>query len=213
MTTRPWQVAGLATIAFPALWLLLAGPERVLGVDGGNAGMVLLITAAWTSLLALSRLPRGEGERAIAPAEWKAWIGTAFMLVAMVFVATRAELFLGPSADRHSAQGAVRSLVMLLVAWAVLSQVVAARWKGAVDEDERDRDIALRAASHGRNALVVAGIALAVSLGFPSPDRMAWATPFGIASLLVFGLMLGWLVEYAATALMYLAGRRSSWGG
>lgn len=210
MTTRPWQVAGLAAIALPALWLLLAGPERVLGVDGGNAGMVLLVTAAWTSLLALSRLPRGEGERAIAPGEWKAWIGTGFMLVAMVFLATRADLFLGPSADRYSAQGVVRSLVMLLVAWAVLSQVVAARWKGAVDEDERDRDIARRAAIHGRNALVVAGIALAASLGFSSPDRLAWATHFGIANLLVFGLMLGWLVEYAAAALIYLADRRKN---
>ena len=208
MQTRPWQVAGLAAIALPALWLLLAGPERVLGVDSGNAGMVLLVTAAWTSLLALSRLPRGEAERAIAPAEWKAWIGTGFMLVAMVFLATRAELFLGPSADRHTAQGVVRSLVMLLVAWAVLSRVVAARWAGAVDEDERDREIALRASGHGRNALVVAGIALAVSLGFSPPDRLAWATHFGIANLLVFGLMLGWLVEYAATALMYLADRR-----
>ena len=208
MQTRPWQVAGLAAIALPALWLLLAGPERVLGVDSGNAGMVLLVTAAWTSLLALSRLPRGEAERAIAPAEWKAWIGTGFMLVAMVFLATRAELFLGPSADRHTAQGVVRSLVMLLVAWAVLSRVVAARWAGAVDEDERDREIALRASGHGRNALVVAGIALAVSLGFSPPDRLAWATHFGIANLLVFGLMLGWLVEYVATALMYLADRR-----
>lgn len=208
MQTRPWQVAGLAAIALPALWLLLAGPERVLGVDSGNAGMVLLVTAAWTGLLALSRLPRGEAERAIAPAEWKAWIGTGFMLVAMVFLATRAELFLGPSADRHTAQGVVRSLVMLLVAWAVLSRVVAARWAGAVDEDERDREIALRASGHGRNALVVAGIALAVSLGFSPPDRLAWATHFGIANLLVFGLMLGWLVEYAATALMYLADRR-----
>jgi len=198
----------LAAIALPALWLLLAGPERALGVDSGNAGMVLLVTAAWTSLLALSRLPRGEAERKIAPAEWKAWIGTGFMLVAMVFLATRAELFLGPSADRHTAQGVVRSLVMLLVAWAVLSRVVAARWAGAVDEDERDREIALRASGHGRNALVMAGIALAVSLGFSPPDRLAWATHLGIANLLVFGLMLGWLVEYAATALMYVTDRR-----
>lgn len=208
MQTRPWQVAGLTAIALPALWLLLAGPERVLGVDSGHAGMVLLVTAAWTSLLALSFLPRGEGERAIAPGEWKAWIGTGFMLVAMVFLATRAELFLGASADRYSAQGAARSLVMLLIAWAVLSRVVAARWKGAVDEDERDREIALKAATHGRAALVVTLIVVAVLLGFSPADRLAWATHFAVANLLVSSLMLGWLVEYAATALMYLADRR-----
>lgn len=207
MQTRPWQVAGLAAIALPALWLLLAGPARVLGVDSGHAGMVLLVTAAWTSLLALSRLPRGAGEQAIAPGEWNAWIGAGFMLVAMLFLATRAELFLGPSADRHSAQGVARSLVLLLVAWAVLSRVVAARWKGAVEEDERDREIARRASAHGRAALVVTVIVLAVLLGFTPGERLAWATHFGIANVLVFALMLGWLVEYVATALIYLVDR------
>lgn len=69
MQARPWHVFGLAAIALPALWLLLAGPERVLGFDTGKLGMALLVTAAWTSLFALSRLPRGEGEAAIAPGE------------------------------------------------------------------------------------------------------------------------------------------------
>jgi len=208
MRTRPWQVAGLAAIALPALWLLFAGPTQVLGLDSGNLGMFLLVTATWTSLAALSRLPRGEGERAIAPAEWRAWIGGGFMLWAMIFLATRADLFLGAAADRHTAQGVVRSLVMLLVAWAVVSQVLAARWKGVVEDDERDREIALRASTHGRRALVGSGIALAVLLGFSPVDRLDWATHFSIANLLVFGLMLGWLVEYAATALMYMSDRR-----
>lgn len=210
MQTRPWQVMGLAAIALPALWLLLAGPARVLGLDSGHAGMVLLVGAAWTSLLALSRLPRGEGERAIAPGEWKAWIGTGFMLVAVLFLATRAELFLGPSVDRYTAQGVARSLVMLLIAWAVLSRVVAARWKGTVEEDERDRAVARRASSHGRTALVATVIALAALLGFTPVERLAWASHLGIANVLVFALMLGWLVEYAATALIYLADRRRS---
>ncbi len=208
MQTRPWHVAALAAIALPALWMLLTGPRQLLGVDSDHIGMALLVTAAWTSLLALSWMPRGEGERAVAPAEWKAWIGAGFMLGAIVFLATRSELFLGATANRHAAAGVIRSLVMLLVAWVVLSRLVAARWAGAVHEDERDREIALRAAGHGRNALVVAGIALAVSLGFSPPDRLGWATHFGIANLLVFGLMLGWLVEYASTALMYLADRK-----
>lgn len=43
---RPWQVAALAALALPAFWLLLAGPDRVLGIDSGHAGRVLLITAA-----------------------------------------------------------------------------------------------------------------------------------------------------------------------
>ena len=54
MRMRSWYVAGLAAIALPALWLLLAAPERVLGFDSGMGGMVLLVTAAWGSLLILS---------------------------------------------------------------------------------------------------------------------------------------------------------------
>ncbi len=204
---RPWQVAALAALALPAFWLLLAGPDRVLGIDSGHAGRVLLITAAWTSLLALSRLPRGEGEGVIARSEWKAWIGTGFMLVAMLFLATRADLFIGPSADRYSAQGVVRSL-MMLVAWAVLLKMVASRWPGAVEEDERDRDIARRARSHARGGLVVALIVLAVLLGATPPERLLWATPFAIANVLVFALLLTWLAEYAVMALLYLADRR-----
>lgn len=144
----------------------------------------------------------------IARSEWKAWIGTGFMLVAMLFLATRADLFIGPSADRYSAQGVVRSLMMLLVAWAVLLKMVASRWPGAVEEDERDRDIARRARSHARGGLAVALIVLAVLLGATPPERLLWATPFAIANVLVFALLLTWLAEYAVMALLYLADRR-----
>src|SRR5690606_41941296 len=104
MQARPWHVSGLAAIALPALWLLLAGPERVLGFDTGKLGMALLVTAAWTSLFALSRLPRGEGEAAIAPGEWKAWIGTGFMLVAVAYLLSNADVFAGASFGDYVAQ-------------------------------------------------------------------------------------------------------------
>lgn len=206
--TRPWQVAALAAIALPAAWLLLAGPGHVAGIDSGHLGMILLITATWTSLLALSKLPRGEGEAAIAPGEWKAWIGTGFMLLALGFLLSRFDAFVGATADLQAARDVVRSLVMLLVAWLVLSRVLAARWHGAVEEDERDREIEARASGWGRTALVSALLVLAGLLGVSPPDRLAWATHFSIANLLVLALMLGWLVESAAAATMYLVDRR-----
>lgn len=208
MRTHPWQVAALAAIALPALALLMAGPARVLGIDSGHLGMFLLITAAWTSLLALSRLPRGPGEAAIAPGEWKAWIGTGFMLVALCYLFARRDAFVGLTADRDYGQAVVRSLVMLMIAWLVLSRVVASRWQGAVEEDERDREIEARAGGWGRATLVFAIVVLAAVLGFSPQDRLAWATHFSIANLLVVALMLAWLAEYAATALIYLADRR-----
>jgi hypothetical protein len=209
MKTRPWQVAGLAAIALPALWLLLAGPERVLGFEAGKLGMALLVAAAWSSLLALSMLPRGEAESVVAPGEWKAWIGTGFMLAAVAYFFLKLDVFAGAAFGDRAAQAVARNLAMLLVAWAVLSQVVASRWKGAVQEDERDREIATQAACWGRGALVVGVIGIALALGFSPAHRLQWATPFMIANVLVLALMCGWLFECAAAAAMYVRDRRN----
>lgn len=205
---RPWGVFALAAIALPALWLLLAGPERVLGLDTGKLGVALVVTAAWTSLLALSQLPRSEAEAAIAPGEWKAWIGTGFMLVAIAYFLGKAHVFQGAQFGDSAAQAVGRNLVLLLVAWAVLSTVLASRWKGAVQEDERDREIAVQAAAWGRGALMVHVVAVAVLLTFSPPHKLAWASHLMIANLLVSALMWGWLFEYAASAVVYWRDRR-----
>jgi hypothetical protein len=208
MRTRPWHVFGLAAIALPALWLLLAGPRQVLGIDAGPLGMVLLVTAAWTSLLALSLLPRGEAERALAPGEWKAWIGAGFMALGMGYFLGNADVFAAGGAGDAAPRRVATHLVLLLVAWAVLSQVLAWRWKGAVEEDERDRDIAVRAAAWGRGALMFCIVGIAVMLGFSPTHELRWASHFMIANLLIFALMWGWLVECAATAAMYWRDRQ-----
>lgn len=208
MRMRSWHVAGLAAIALPALWLLLAAPEKVLGFDSGKGGMVLLVAAAWGSLLALSMLPRGEDESAVSPGEWKAWIGAGFMLVAVAYFLSKADVFAGATFGSHAARAVARNLVMLLIAWAVLSQVMASRWKGAVQEDERDREIAVRAAGWGRGALVFCLVGYAAMFGFSPPQKLQWATHFMIANLLVLALMWGWLVECVATVLMYSNDRR-----
>lgn len=210
MRVRNWHVFVLAAIALPALWLLLVGPGRVLGIDTGHLGMVLLITAAWSSLLALSRLPRGEGEGAIAPGEWKAWIGTGFMLMAVAYFLGKASLFAGAEFGDVHVEAVARNLVMLLIAWIVLTRVMAERWRGGVEEDERDREIAAKAGGWGRGALVACVVAYAVLLGFSPADRLQWATHFMIANMLVFALMLGWLVESAVTVVLYRRDRTGS---
>ena len=55
----------------------------------------------------------------------------------------------------------------------------------------------------------VCRLALAVTLGLSPVERLAWATHFMIANLLVFALMWGWLCEYVATAMLYWRDRRS----
>lgn len=208
MRTRPWHVFVLSAIALPALWLLLAGPREVLGVDTGPLGMVLLATATWTSLFALSQLPRGEAERVLAPGEWKAWIGTGFMALGMAYFLGNADVFAAGEAGDPAPRRVATHLVLMLVAWTVLTQVLASRWKGAVEEDERDRQIAVRAAARGRGALVASIAAFAVLLGLSPPHRLQWASHFMVANLLVFALMWGWLVECAATAALYWRDRQ-----
>lgn len=204
MTIRRWGSLGLLLLAMFALWLLLASPESLLGIDTGNVGMVLLITVTWASLFAASRLPRDTVTQAASPGEWKAWIGTAFMAAAVAYFASNADVFLAATVwNDPGTRRVVRNLVLLLIAWSVLSSVLATRWKGTVAEDERDREIAAKAVGWARTGLLVFGIGLAVTLGLSPPDRLQWASHLMIANLLIFGMMASCLVEYVAIAVYY----------
>lgn len=140
MVVRRWAILSLLLVAMFALWLLLASPDSLLGIDTGNVGMALLITVAWVSLFAASRLPRDMVTQAASPGEWKAWIGTAFMAAVVAYALSNTEAFLAATVWNDAGiRRVVGNLVLLLVAWSVLSGVLAGRWKGAVAEDERDR--------------------------------------------------------------------------
>lgn len=209
MSLHRWGIAGLLAGAGIAFWLLLAGPSRLLGVDAGQAGTALLVTVAWVSMYRVSRLPGDELGAAASPAEWKAWIGAGFMLVAIAYFVAKIEVFAAAKVFADADASAVaRNLVLLLAAWSVLSTVIASRWKGAVEEDERDRDIAARAAAWGRGALVLAVIMLAVALGLSPASRLQWASHFLVANLLVLAVMWGCLFEYAAGAVLHWRARR-----
>jgi len=198
-------------VAGCALWLLLAGPKQLLGWDAGNLGMVLLIASAWGLLYSVSRLPREALERSASPAEWKARVGAGFTLVAMAYFFAKMHVFNdAPFPHNPDATAVGRNLVLLLIAWTILSGVLASRWKGGVEEDERDREIAVEAAGWGRGALIFGIVGVAVMLSFTPASRLAWATPLMIGNLLIFALMWGWLCEYAATLILY---RRDRTGG
>lgn len=204
-----WGWTGLLAMAGLALSMLLAGSGAILGLDIGSLGMALLVTTAWVSLAMVARMRRGEFERVVAPGEWQARIGLVFMAVATVYFLLELPGFQYETwPDAPYSRAVVTRLVMLLVAWIILSKVLAARWQGRVQEDERDREIKLRAGAWGRGTLVTAVIVLAVTIGVSPADRLAWATHFMLANLLVLALMCGWLVEYAATAALYWRDRR-----
>lgn len=199
----------LLLAALLAFWALLAGPGTLLGIDLGKAGTAVMVGVAWVSMYAVSRMPPSEVERSVSPGEWRAWVGFAFMLAATAYFLAKVEVFAdAPFWQNPHASAVGRNLVMLLIAWSVLSSVLGARWKGRVQQDERDREIEKQAAGWGHGGLVFCIVGLAVMLGFSPAARLQWATPFMIANLLVFALMWGWLCEYAATVVLYWRDRR-----
>ena len=200
----------MLVLAAMALWLLFAGPQILLGVDAGNAGMVLLVATAWATLLAIHRMPRGELDEVVSPGEWRAWIGFAFMLALIAYFLAKADLLLAaPLLDNPHADAVGRRLAMLVVAWIVLASVMRSRWKGEVQEDERDREIERNASGWARGALTLCVIGVAVMLGLSADEKLDWATPVAIANVLIFSLLWSGLVEYAVTALSYWRDRRA----
>ena len=201
----------LALFAGVALWLLLAGPERLFGWDTGMIGMALIAGCAWALLHAVSRIPAHALTASASPAEWNARVGAGVTLIAVLYFVSKLHVFNDADVVRNpGANAVVRNMVLLLIAWSVLSNVLSSRLKDAVAADERDRQIAVRAAKWGRESLIVGVVAVAVMLGLTPVDRLGWATPLMIGNLLVLVLMLGWLCEYAATLWCYAADRRAA---
>lgn len=203
-----WGLAGLVALALVSFWLLLAGPDEMLGVDLGGMGIGLAALVSWAAIHGITVAPRGELDHVVSPGEWKAWIGFGFTLLVAGYLLARRDVIAG-AGDLHDLGRIGRNIVLLIIAWAVVSQVLSWRWKGNVLADERDQVIEVRAAGWGRGAMVVAVIGVAVTLGLTPVERLAWATPIVIAHLLVFALVWGCLVEYAVAGLSYWRDRTS----
>lgn len=197
-----WGLAGLAGLAGVSFWMLLAGPGQLLGVDLGNAGIALLMLVAWTTLYGISAAPRGELDDTVSPGEWRAWVGLGFTAMVAAYLLLKADVIVG-AVDLRDLGSIGRNIVLLLVAWAVISQVLNGRWKGQVLEDERDREIERLAAGWARGALVAVTLVFVVLFGFTPVDRLAWASPIAIAHLLLFGLVVHSLVEQAVMVRAY----------
>lgn len=205
---RRWQLPALVVAAGLSFWLLLAGPERVLGVDLGGFGIGLAALAAWYAIHRLSTAPRGEWDEQVAPGEGRAWIGLVFTVLVAAYLLAKHESI--ASAGDYRELGRIgTNVVLLLVAWAVIAQVMRWRWKERVQEDERDRQIERHAADWGHGALVFCVVGVAAMLALSPPGRLAWATPIVTAHLLVFALVWGSIVEHAVSAIAYWRDRRA----
>ena len=202
-----WGLAGLVVLAFVAFWMLLAGPDEILGIDLGGFGIGLATLVAWASIHGISVAPRGELDEAVSPGEWRAWIGLGFSLLVAGYLLAKGDVIASVSDYRELGRIGV-NIVLLVIAWAVVSQVLEWRWKDKVLEDERDREIAVRAAGWGRGATVFVVIGIAAMLGLSPAWKLAWATHIVIAHLLVFAIIWGSIMEYGVTAVSHWRDRR-----
>ena len=178
----------------------------------GWIGTCLFIAAVWACVALVHRVPYSEDEARVAPGEWQAWVGVAFVGAVVAAMLLRMPAFVPevPIGRNPDAAAAGRGIGTLFVAWVVLAHVLKQRWAGQVLEDERDARIRLLAGQWGRGATTACVIALAVLLGFSDTDRLrGFSYPY-IAQWLMQALLWGLLFEQAATALLYRRDRLAS---
>ena len=197
-----WGLAGLVALAGLSFWVLLAGPEEILGLDLGKFSISVSALVAWAALHGVTAAPRSELDDDVSPGEWRAWVGLGFTAMVAAYLLVKADVIAG-AGDLRDLGKVGGNIVLLLIAWASVAQALRWRWKGQVLEDERDREIKGTAAGWARGALVAVVVGFAVLFGFTPAERLVWATPIAIAHLLIFALVWHTLVEYTVTVTAY----------
>lgn len=202
-------------------WLVLAGVGLALFFSGnyrdipfpvGWLGTLLFVAAVWFAVARLHDVPHSEDEAQVAPGEWQAWMGVAFVGAVIAACVLKVHLFLPelPIGRNREVAAAGKSIGTLFVAWLVLAHVLKQRWAGRVQADERDAHIALVAGHWARCATAIGVIAIAVTLGFSDTERLQhFSYPF-IAQALMLVLLVGLWCEQLAAALLYWRDRRGA---
>ena len=205
------QLIGCLLLAGIGLGLFFSGEYRDLGLPLGWIGSVLFVAATWFCVDAVHRIPRSEDEAMVAPGEWQAWIGVAFIGAVIAGCLLNADAFKPelPIGRNPEAGAAGRHIGTLFVAWLVLAHVLKQRWAGKVLEDERDARIELVASQWARGATAFCVIGIAVMLGFSDTDRLReFSYPF-IAQMLMLALLWGLWFDQLVAALLYWRDRRA----
>jgi hypothetical protein len=201
---------GWLVVAGIGLALFFSGDYRDIPFPVGWLGTCLFIAAVWFSVARLHDVPQSEDEAQVAPGEWQAWVGVAFVGAVIAASLLKAHLFLPevPIGRNPEAAPAGRAIGTLFVAWLVLSHVLKQRWAGKVLADERDAQIELLASQWARGATAVCVIAVAVMLGFSDTERLRqFSYPF-IAQMLMLALLWGLWFDQAVAAFLYWRDRR-----
>ena len=87
------QLFASLVLAGAGLTLFFGNDYRALGLPLGFVGVWLFVAAVWFFVDAVHRIPRSEAELAIAPGEWQAWLGLAFVSAVLALLWAKAPAF------------------------------------------------------------------------------------------------------------------------
>lgn len=199
-------------LAGAGLWLFYGDGIELVGMSFGFVGVWLFCAGVWILVDAVHRIPRSEAELEIAPGEWQAWVGAAFLAAVLVAIVLEADAFAAQVPIQHNPEAgfAGRSIGTLFIAWVVLAYVLRQRWKGTVLTDERDHRIEQVSSGWGRGATIVAIVGIALMLGFSPTERLQRFSYPMLAQMLMFALALGAWFDHVVAAVLYWRDRRAA---
>ena len=204
---RPFVFASGLAAALVGFWFVFWPPGLIDQAPWYAIGPLLLAVGTAVAALQLSVRTLAGVEERMAPAEIGAWLLLVYTTAIAAWVLAYAHLLMDGWSRSDMRSASIR-LMMLVLPYLVVSTVMRARRGKAVLEDERDRQIEIRAVQWGRGALVACIFGVMLMLAFSPAYKLQWATPPAIATMLLFALVWGWLVEAAAKVAMYLWDRR-----
>lgn len=189
------------------LWLLWLAPTRLAGFDTGIAGCILLSLSAWAAIALAAAAPRAAAAT-MSPGETQSWIAFVFCVLIAAYLLRATDLLMAGEwlRDAEARRVAVR-IGILVAAWIVVAVLAGKRNRG-VAEDERDRAVHAIGTSFAYGAVAMCLIGYAVTLGLSPPERLAWVTPPAVANQMIFILLWGSIVGYAARGIVYWRDRR-----
>jgi len=186
---------------------MFLGPDGWFGIDVGPVGSAVLYTALWLFALHLSKHSEAAFPADAPLAERQRWVSMVFVLLIAIhwlnFVMALREL--GAEADQifNSASRAFGiHLGMLVVGWLVVSGIVRAANREAVQLDERDLRIQ-HAADRASSGLVAVLIIALISALVMQPGLLTpWLRP-----LIVANALAGLLIAKSFTENLYTVAR------
>jgi len=200
---------GVLALALTGALASLFGPDQSLwGHNLRSLGAMVFGFTLWFGAWLYARYP----DRIFAPAwsiaERRAW--TALVFAALIFVAYLRFMWgvaampeVPVSVHELPAEHFIANLVVLLIAWAVVSSSLRGKEPDAIEADERDLRLR-RAADHvGDWALTILIAWCAGLLAFQPAERLSW----WLAPLVAANVLIGILIVKALVEHVYLVGR------